>query len=335
MDRIKTIINLIYNLFKKTSSVSAQQEGSFFCDNNYLNFIYKKPPVNIYIENNIDILLNNCIKYFNNKKIYPKIGIEIEFFTKDENIDYDNIFNFCKINNIDIHNIEKERGKNQLEIQFNPYIDINKLIFDYNILKKYLIEELECNFNCFVNNNDVGNALQVNISLIDNLDNNLFFINNNYFLNCIAGLLSSINMFINFYSNDIYRYNKINNSKLYSKGLIPAPSYISWGYNNRTCAIRIPTTKITINDKEKYNEELKNNRRIEFRVPSSNSDIKFVLYCVLNSIIYGIENNLQPIADTYNNTFIHNENLEEITNKQYFNFEKYYDYLKVINNYSL
>ena len=71
MDRIKTIINLIYNLFKKTSSVSAQQEGSFFCDNNYLNFIYKKPPVNIYIENNIDILLNNCIKYFNNKNIYP------------------------------------------------------------------------------------------------------------------------------------------------------------------------------------------------------------------------------------------------------------------------
>ena len=97
----------------------------------------------------------------------------------------------------------------------------------------------------------------------------------------------------------------------------------------------LPTTKITINDKEKYNEELKNNRRIEFRVPSSNSDIKFVLYCVLNSIIYGIENNLQPITDTYNNTFIHNENLEEITNKQYFNFEKYYDYLKVINNYSL
>lgn len=329
MDRIKTIIKLIYSLFKKTSLVNTQQEGSFFYSEN--NFIYKKNPINIYIEKNINELFENCIKYFSNNEIYPKIGIEIEFFVKKD-VDFDAIFIFCKNNDININNIEKERGFNQFEIQLNPYLDLNKLIIDYNKLKSYLVEEFDCNFDCFINNEDVGSALQINISLIDKLNNNLFFRDSKYFYNSIAGLLSSINMFLYFYANDMYRYNKENNSRLYNKGLIPAPSYVSWGYNNRTCAIRIPTTKITTNDEKKYNEEIKNNKRIEFRVPSSDSSMKYVLYCVLNSIIYGIENNLEPIKDTYNNTFINNENLEEITRDKYFNFENYYKYLKIINN---
>ena len=325
MDRVKTIINNFKKIFKTSTEA---EEGSRSFLYNERKFYYKIQPFYNYIENNIDLLLYKSVLWFRKYKIKPKIGIEIEFFS-DYDFEKMNISDFCTKNYINIEGFERERADKQYEIKFACYTNVKKLINDYNKLKSFLIDNFDCNFNSIIDKNEVGSALQVNLSLFKDKKNIFLEDDKNMLLNSIAGILSTTNMFINFYAKDLYRYDKKNNEILYSNGKIPAPSFISWGYNNRTCALRVPDSKVLINDLKKYREEIENTRRIEFRVPASDSDIKFVLYCVLNSVIYGIENNLKPPKDTYNNAFKNNEDLIEIAKNEY-TFNEFYEIVKTI-----
>ena len=56
----------------------------------------------------------------------------------------------------------------------------------------------------------------------------------------------------------------------------------------------------------------KKSRRIEFRIPSSDVDIKTCIVGVLLSIIYGIKNDLNIYEKTNFNVLKNNENLEKI-----------------------
>ena len=329
MDRIKNIILKFINKFFKTSTEPADTSRSFYLNKRI--FSYKLSPIYIHINNNIDTLLFKSRLWFKRNKITLKIGVEIEFFS---NIDFDTlekeINKFSKENNINLSGFDKERGNKQYEIKFFPYKNIAKLIKDYNKLKNFLENNLDCNFKSITSNDSVGSALQINISLFKN-NKNLFLQDGKSILyNSVAGILYTTNMFIKIYANDMNRYDKDINSSLYDSGKIPAPSYISWGYNNRTCAIRIPDSKVINNDIEKYKKEIEESKRIEFRVPSSESNIKFAIYAILNSIIYGISNNLKPQESTYNNTFKDHNNLEEI-HEEYYDFSKYYEILKSID----
>jgi glutamine synthetase len=291
----------------------------------YIN--YNVTPVMFYIKNNIDFLIEDCLEEFKKLKYDIKIGLEIEFFSLVEIQDleqfYQEVKNFSSTNNIHIQNIEKERGKNQFEIQLEPYIDLNKLIFDFGKLKNFLNNsKYQITFRAVPFYYEVGSALQINITI--NRDNkNLFSrIENDgvkeeseLLKNCIAGLIYKTNSFLPLYTksdNCFMRYKKEFGEVFYKNGKIPGPSFNSWGVNNRTCSIRIPTPKKFDNSKDYYSED-ELNRRIEFRVPSSDSDIKLVLYGVLDSMLMGIANNLYPMESTMNNVFENNENYEKIS----------------------
>jgi len=70
-----------------------------------------------------------------------------------------------------------------------------------------------------------------------------------------------------------------------------APTFASWGYENRTVAIRIPESPPVA-------------RRIEHRVAGADANPYLVLATVLAGALYGIENKLMPMAaiegDAYN-----------------------------------
>ena len=92
---------------------------------------------------------------------------------------------------------------------------------------------------------------------------------------------------------------------------MPSPVFNCWGINNRTCSVRIPTPK-NFNDFENYELEDKRNRRIEFRVPSADASIDYVLFAVVESLLWGIKHNLTPPESTYDNVLKDNYNYEEI-----------------------
>lgn len=342
MDRIKYLISKIFKFNKIHLHTTQTNSNGGVQDDSYKQQIwfYKTQPYEYYIRSKLNNLYILSKKFFSSKNLVIKIGIEIEFYILDEKISFNTIYekikNFANNNNINIINIEKERGNNQVEIQFEPYTDIDKLIYDYNFLKNFLLKNFLVTFDDMPYDNDAGSALQVNISIYNN-DKNLFArkeekLESDFLLNSIAGLLETINLFLVFYlspSKNDSRYNKNINEFLYKHGKIPAPTYISWGINNRTCAIRIPTPK-NINDFENYFNDDAKNRRIEFRIPSADSNLKSVIYCVLNSIAYGIYNNIMPIKPTYNNVLVDFSTFEKIELKNTYNFSDYYKVLKVL-----
>ena len=317
------MINRIINFFKKkiNDEFSIEKLNSFS-----IKPIFKKTLTEIYIERNIDYLLQEILNKFKEKNFILKIGVEIEFYLLDKNIIendfYDEVKNFCKINNIEIENIEKERGQFQYEIEFKPYIDIAKLINDYALLKSFLLQNFNITFETFPFFNQPFSALQTNVNLVDENNKNLFAREDKngekneskLLLNSIGGLLFYLNKFLKYYSNDgkdLIRYDLLINKILQKNGFVPAPTFISWGVNNRTSSIRIPVPK-DLNDLKKYIENDNNSRRIEFRIASSNADLKFVIFCNLFSILKGINDNILPIEKTSYNVIEKNIGLKNI-----------------------
>ncbi|MDR0423437.1 MAG: hypothetical protein LBH46_02495, partial [Rickettsiales bacterium] len=251
------------------------------------NFYIKSPLFEFIKKNKIEIF-NNLLKIMDEYDFKLKIGIEIEFYAINQP-----------------PNSIKEMGNGQYEIQMLPYKDLNELVRDFNKIK-----ESDADFSAKPHENDCPSALQINLSL-ERDGKNLFARGedeNSLILNCIAGLLKNINNNLLLYIKDekcLNRYNIDFNKKIHSMGKYPAPTFISWGINNRTAAIRIPTPK----DFKNYKKIDELERRIEFRVPSSDADIYLVLIGVISSIIEGIENNLEPIDKTSFNILEKNENL--------------------------
>lgn len=291
-------------------------------------FYLNSPLLSIIKKHKSDII-NNLIDIFNNLYDYNlKIGLELEFYLINANSN-----TLRELKKTFPHlDIDKEKGQNQFEIKTKPEIDIKLLIQNY----KKLISDLEK----FAKNNglnfildaspfekDCGSALQVNISLTDKDGNNLFArkktssdpIDNELILKIIASLLKNINSnLILFISSEdcLKRFELEKNKQLKKAEKYPAPTFISWGINNRTTSIRIPTPPMI--DLENYMEEDKKNRRIEYRIPSANADIELVMIGIISSIIESLENKeFIQIEKTSFDVLENNECLEPIEDNYY------------------
>lgn len=314
-------IKKIFNRFRKNNKVYSANDLNKIStipvyDNFDTIFIF-------YIKNNIDFLLEKVINDLNKNNFFPVIGIEIEFYLQEKYNNpefYKKTKDFCSKNNINILEIDKEWGNNQIEIRFDKYTNLKKLIKDYDNLKNFLINNFNAVFATAPLLHDAFSALQVNVNLVDKNNNNLFARNidenNNkvesgLLINSVNGILHTVNIFLPLYiknSNCLRRFNFEKNIYLYNKGKTPAPTFISWGVNNRTASIRIPTPK----EFTKYEELDNKSRRIEFRIPSSNADIKTCITGILLSMLYGIKNNLNIYEKTNFNILKSNENLKKI-----------------------
>jgi glutamine synthetase len=289
--------------------------------------IYNKSILFLIIEKHKDDILDNLISIIS--VIYSfkiKIGIEIEFYINNNVKNIDIIHELKKIiKNTD--GVEKERGQNQFEIKTKPYTDLKKLVSDYQFILENInnfcsSNNLKLSFDALPFDNDCGSALQINLSLINSNQKNLFsrtkidndMIEGDLMLNCIGGLLNNINKNLLLYIKNeecLKRFNLEQNIKIKKLNKFPAPTFISWGINNRTASIRIPTP--TVKDFSKYIEEDNENRRIEFRVPSASADLKLIIIGVLSSIIDGLENDLKPhIEKSSFDITTTNDNLEKI-----------------------
>ena len=321
LSNFKFVIKKIFGHFKKCSRTYSVTD---------LNTVSNTPVYNnfdtvfiFYLKNNLDLFYRGVISWFNKNGFFPVVGIEIEFYISEKSNNsefYESVRNFCLKNNISILGIDKELGSNQVEIKFDKYTNLEKLISDYNILKNFLIDNFSATFSTAPLLNDAFSALQININLVDKYGNNLFArnidnlgnkIESDLLINSVNGVLYTTNIFLPFYINSedcLRRFDLDRNNNLYSSGKIPAPTFISWGINNRTTSIRIPTPK----DFTNYEEIDKRSRRIEFRIPSSDADVKMCIFGVLISILYGIKNDLNIYEKTNFNVLKNNENLKRV-----------------------
>ncbi len=199
----------------------------------------------------------------------PVIGIEIEFFFSNPKL-IEEVKNSCKEKCKLFFEIEKEEGLNQYEIKTRPTTNISLLLQEEIIIKK-IIQEIAQRNSCEVNFSakpfldQPGNSLHIHVNLLNKSGYNIFE-NKNYLMWAVAGLCKFMKSSMLIFAPEVECY------KRYQYPDKNTPTTISWGYNNRTTAIRIVSN------------------RIEHRVPCSNSHLESTIYEISKSILYGIEN---------------------------------------------
>lgn len=218
---------------------------------------------------NQEKILKKSQQFFSNSNSQIiKIGCELEFFLLEgeggkpavpELVD-EFIFELQKK-----YNVEKERGASQIEIKTDFTSDLEKLCREIEDCKNYIKKlatdkKLYASFAAQPFLDDCGSALQFSISLHDKDDKNLFLTDENLLKNCAAALLTATNSMMIFLApnqEDYVRYDADLNKKLFQKGKFPAPINLSFGVDNRTCAIRIPAPK---------------KERLEYRIASAGAN---------------------------------------------------------------
>ncbi len=231
-------------------------------------------------------LLEAQSNFYNSSSFLLKIGCELEFFLFKKNNQPANIneieyfiADFTKFQNSQKNNIIldiiREQGVSQLEVRTkfsDDLVLLSKSIEDIKIKIANLANErdLIASFVAQPIENDCGNALQFNISLHDNFGTNL--LDNDEILHkfCQNLLDKTRQILPSLISNqdDLKRFDAELNLNLFKKGKYVAPTNLSYGINNRTCAIRIA-------------QGYEKNKRIEYRIPSANANCFQALSAIL------------------------------------------------------
>lgn len=224
---------------------------------------------------------------------------EIMYKTKN-NSEINNIIKKNKIQQIRVESLEEEDGRNQFEVQFIPTTNPVELAQNIINFKKITNETVNTTFLAKPFEKEPTSSLHFHISVYYK-DVNLFAKDNPRDENeyhylplywCVAGLLNLMPKFIKYFAptkNCRERYILPKREQKY----IHYPTRVCWGFNNRTCAIRIP---------RKPSEDPLN-CRIEHRVSSSMADPYLALYAIFYSMQYGVEQELEAPEPVYTRAF--------------------------------
>ncbi len=186
-----------------------------------------------------------------------------------------------------IPNCKTEQGLGQLEIVFihtNNFLD---LINNIEQTKKN-IYSLATQNNLWVSfagkplKNDCGSALQFSLSWLPKQQNNENFIESFYLPMAVALLEKTKENLdiLNLFTSDYLRYCIKANRSLFLQHKNTSPVNLSFGYNNRSCAIRITRAE---------NIGGKNIKRLEYRVASASASPSLVLNFIISTLNFGLE----------------------------------------------
>jgi len=237
---------------------------------------------------------------------FPVIATEIEFYLfgsqgKDLAAYWQEVRAECASWDVGIYKIEKEKGAEQHELALVCSHDVEKIIRDTDQLKIIITElaaahDMRANFDARPLENEPGSGLHVHVHLEDEAGKNLYTKRDDEMSDAlahsIAGLLDRM-------KEDLAIFAPTAESKKRFTPNSNAPTTVSWGANNRTCAIRLPD-KGTIE------------RHIEHRVAGADADVGKVVEVILNAIEHGMKHKLMPPAQVHGDASLEMYALEKL-----------------------
>lgn len=259
-----------------------------------------------FYDHKISLLQKISSDFFSSSSFVIKIGFELEFYLLEQ--DSSQIFdvqiskNFIAElaqripQNSLIYQIEKEQGAGQIEVKTAFDADLLKVccaLEQIKLLAKNLATEkkLIASFAAQPFVDDCGSALQFNISLHDKDDHNIFNFDAQILEKTAAALLQKTNEMMIFLApkqQDYSRFFTQINGDLFKKGKFTAPINLSFGADNRTCAIRIPHTK---------------EKRLEYRIAASDADPFLSSSAILLAVLFGLKNDVEALKQVHGNAF--------------------------------
>ncbi len=251
------------------------------------------------------------------------VGVEQEFYIREEEFAEHNQSLIMSCLNAELSKfpffseVEKEKGEGQFEVQISPADNPAVMADMVEMLRKLVcglsfIDGREYNDKLKTTNNkrisfsakpypdQPGSAMHVNINLTDSEGNNVFCRNgeaeSTLLEYSIAGLLELMPASMKYFAPYDEAYIR------YTEHGMESPSTYSWGADNRTVALRIPSVPLN-----PYA------RRIEHRVSCADSDPYLVIAAIIAGLEYGIVNKLEnKHPKIWGNAFLPQYNLSKL-----------------------
>lgn len=210
---------------------------------------------------------------------------DYDFFIRD-------VIEIARSQNIPADAVIAEYAPGQFEVNLDYGQDIMQAVDDAVLLKRVINavaqkHDMQATFMAKPYIAEAGSGLHLHLSLLDADGKNLFSdgepTENPLLRRAIAGLLDMADSTQALYCPTINSYRRLAPDSF-------APTQKTWGYDNRSVAMRIPSGS-------------KRARRIENRMPGADSNPYFAATALLAGIIEGIKNNMEPPSVTKGNGY--------------------------------
>ncbi|PPR49486.1 MAG: Gamma-glutamylputrescine synthetase PuuA [Alphaproteobacteria bacterium MarineAlpha5_Bin5] len=205
---------------------------------------------------------------------------------------FEDVYNYCEQQNIEIDTINHESGSAQMEINFQhgePLELADQVFLFKRTLRQAAIKhKLYATFMAKPMENQPGSSLHLHQSLFNKKNNkNVFYSKKNTISNLmksyIAGLQAFTPKLMPIHAPNINSYRRL-------FATWDAPRNTNWGIGNRSCGFRIPS----------HEEE---SMRIENRISGSDTNPYLVIAANLAAGYLGIKNKMKPTTETKKSVF--------------------------------
>lgn len=243
-----------------------------------------------------DIAIKSLLdQFFMDFDLHPCVGAELECYMVPTNGEpyaldehRDELELALGLSHVYEFELTQERGPYQVEVALPPYYDPKILIQQLERTKKGLAafcetKSLDLILDAKPYEDQPGNGLHIHVSLHDTEARNVFFKRDEQISQelkfSLGGLLKALpeSMFI-FAPNE--------NSYGRFDGSYESPDTVSWGANNRTTALRLPSSMSGL-------------KHIEHRVPGADADPTYAIFAILAAIHHGLLNEVDPGGQVY------------------------------------
>ena len=204
---------------------------------------------------------------------------------------FEDVYNYCEAQNIEIDTINHESGSAQMEINFQhgDPLDLADQVFLFKrtLRQSALKHKLHATFMAKPMENQPGSAMHIHQSIYNEKNKNIFFNQSSKISkkmkNYLGGLEKYTPLLMPIYAPNINSFRRL-------FATWGAPKNVKWGIGNRSCGFRIPSIE-------------ERNIRIENRIPGSDTNPYLVFAANLASGYLGMKNNLKPNPETKDSAF--------------------------------
>ena len=270
-------------------------------------------------------VLKNILEIFDDNGFYPIVSPEVEFYLVKPNPDadyplevpigqsgrketgkqsygidavnefdplFEDVYNYCEAQNIEIDTLNHESGSAQMEINFqhgNPLELADQVfLFKRTLRQSALKHKLYATFMAKPIGNQPGSSMHLHQSLYDKKNNkNIFYDKKitiskimNYY---IGGLQEFTPKLMPIHAPNVNSYRRL-------FATWDAPRNTKWGIGNRSCGFRIPSIE-------------EKSMRIENRISGSDTNPYLVIAANLAAGYLGIKNKIKASEETKKSTF--------------------------------
>ena len=217
---------------------------------------------------------------------------------------FEDVYDYCDVQNLQIDTLIHEIGACQMEINFLHGTPLE--LADQVFLFKRTVREAAIRRNMYATfmakpmENEPGSAMHIHMSIKNKATGqNVFSMEDGraseHFYHAIGGMQTYLPQALALFAPFVNSYRRL--SRYWA-----APINVQWGYDNRSCGIRVPHSNPIA-------------RRIENRLPGVDSNPYLALAATLASALLGIKKQIQPsdplTTDAYNQPSIFPHDLDE------------------------